>query len=65
MRAMPSPTERTVTDFGDFGLVPEIRDLLLENGGDFCGADIHQPTSFIRVRISEFKFGLERGVDHA
>src|SRR3984893_12858118 len=36
-----------LTDLRDFGLLVEIFDLLLEDGGDFCGADIHQPTSFI------------------
>ena len=36
-----------LADLGDFGLLAEILDLLLEDRGDFCGADIHQPTSFI------------------
>ena len=39
-----------LADFGDLGFITEIRDLVLENRRDFCGADIHQPTSFIRVR---------------
>src|SRR5205807_5209522 len=36
-----------LADFRDFGLLAEILDLLLEDRGDFCGTDIHQPTSFI------------------
>ena len=36
-----------LADLGDLGLLAEILDLLLEDRGDFCGADIHQPTSFI------------------
>src|SRR6185437_7975445 len=34
-------------DLGDFGLLAEVLDLLFQNGGDFCGADIHQRASFI------------------
>src|SRR6185437_11244394 len=30
-----------LADFGDFGLLAEILDLLFENGGDFRSADIH------------------------
>ena len=41
-----------LADFGDFGFVAEIGDLALENGGNFSGADIHQPTSFMRVRMA-------------
>src|SRR5262249_37405840 len=36
-----------LSDFGDFRLLAEILDLLLEDRGDFCGPDIHQPTSFM------------------
>ena len=36
-----------LADFGDFRLLAEILDLLLEDRGDFCGPDIHQPTSFM------------------
>ena len=36
-----------LADFGDLGLAAEILDLLLEDRGDFSGADIHQPTSFM------------------
>ena len=36
-----------LADFGDFRFLAEILDLLLEDRGDFCGADIHQPTSFM------------------
>src|SRR5690606_14948569 len=32
-------------DFGDFRLLAEILDLLPQDGGDFCGPYIHQPTS--------------------
>jgi hypothetical protein len=35
-----------LTDFGNFGFLAEILDLVLENCGNFRGADIHQPTSF-------------------
>ena len=41
-----------LADFGDFGLLAEILDLLLQDGGDFCGADIHQPASFIACLIA-------------
>ncbi len=36
-----------LADLRDLGLLAEILDLVLEDRGDFCGADIHQPTSFI------------------
>src|SRR5215471_12548212 len=36
-----------LSDFRDLGLLAEVLDLLLEDRGDFCGADVHQPTSFI------------------
>ena len=45
---MPSPTRQHLADLGDFGLGAEIGDLALQNGGNFSGADIHQPTSFMR-----------------
>ena len=32
-------------DLGDFRLAAEILDLLAQDGGDFCGPNIHQPTS--------------------
>src|SRR4030095_11213771 len=35
------------SDLGDISLVAEILDLLLENAGDFGGADFHYPTPFI------------------
>src|SRR6202042_3102807 len=41
-----------LTDFGDLGLLAEILDLLLENGGDFRGADIHYLASFIACLIA-------------
>ncbi len=40
-----------LTDLGHLGFIAEIGDLILENRGNFCGADVHQPTSFMRVRI--------------
>src|SRR5262249_23192899 len=36
-----------LSDFGHFGFLAEIFDLLLEDRGDFSGADVHQETSFI------------------
>ena len=41
-----------LADLGDFGLGAEIGDLALEDRGNFCGADIHQPTSFMARRIA-------------
>src|SRR5690606_10647264 len=40
-----------LTDFGDGRLGPEIADLGLQDRGDFSGADVHQPTSFMARRI--------------
>src|SRR5712691_11624461 len=40
-----------LADFRDLGFLAEILDLLLEDRGDFCGADVHQPTSFIACLI--------------
>src|SRR5262249_299116 len=40
-----------LADFGDFSLLAEVLDLLFQNGGNFCGADIHQRTSFIASLI--------------
>ncbi len=37
---------QNLTNFGNFGFLAEILDLVLENCGNFRGADIHQPTSF-------------------
>ena len=53
-----------LADFGDFRLGAEIGDLALENGGNFSGADVHQPTSFM-ASANCVEFGLERAVDHA
>ena len=36
-----------LADFGDFGFLAEILDLLFQDGGNFCGADVHQRASFI------------------
>ena len=41
-----------LADLGDLGLSAEILDLVLEDRGDFCGADIHQPTSFMARRMA-------------
>ena len=35
------------SDFGDVGLGTEIGDLFFQDGGDFRGADFHQPAPFI------------------
>ncbi len=48
-----------LADLGDLGLLAEILDLLLEDRGDFCGADIHQPTSFIAM-LDRIELGAER-----
>src|SRR6201999_4140421 len=42
---------QNLPDLGDLGFVAEIGDFVLEDRGNFSGADIHQPTSFMRVRI--------------
>ena len=34
-----------LADVGDLGLLAEVLDLLLEDRGDLCGADVHQLTS--------------------
>src|SRR6185436_13004378 len=41
-----------LADFGDFRLLTEILDLVLQDRCDFCGADIHQPASFIACLIA-------------
>src|SRR5690606_23736513 len=46
-----------LADFGNFGLLAEILDLVLENCGDFSGADVHRPTSF-SARLSGLSFVL-------
>ncbi|GBF27930.1 hypothetical protein MnTg02_02990 [bacterium MnTg02] len=38
-----------LTNFGNLGLFTEILNLLLQNRGDFCGPNIHQPTSFMAI----------------
>src|SRR5258707_6083431 len=38
-------------DFGNFSLLAEILDLVLEDRGNFRGADVHQPASFIACLI--------------
>src|SRR4029077_589484 len=41
-----------LADFGDFRLLAEILDLVLQDGGDFRGANIHQRASFIACLIA-------------
>ena len=41
MRAMPSPTDSTWPTSETCGLGAEVGDLVLDDLGDFCGADIH------------------------
>ena len=41
-----------LADLGDLGLLAEILDLLFQDGGNFCGADIHQRASFIASLIA-------------
>src|SRR6185312_16114399 len=41
-----------LADLGDFGFLAEILDLVLQDGGNFCGADIHQRASFIAILIA-------------
>src|ERR1700691_3597112 len=41
-----------LADFGDFGLLAEILDLLFENRGDFRSADIHYRASFMACLIA-------------
>ncbi len=40
-----------LADFGDVGFLAEIGDLVLEDGRNFGGADVHQPASFIACLI--------------
>src|SRR6202008_2620647 len=40
-----------LSDFGDLGLLAEILDLILEDRGNFRGADVHQPASLIACLI--------------
>src|SRR6201998_1846416 len=40
-----------LSDFGDLGLLAEILDLVFEDRGNFRGADVHQPASFIACLI--------------
>src|SRR6202000_2965276 len=40
-----------LSDFGDLGLLAKILDLVLEDRGNFRGADVHQPASFIACLI--------------
>src|SRR4051794_18330730 len=40
-----------LSDFGNFSLLAEILDLVLQDRGNFRGADVHQPASFIACLI--------------
>src|SRR6202045_2340718 len=40
-----------LSDFRNFGFLAEILDLVLEDRGNFRGADVHQPASFIACLI--------------
>src|SRR5204863_8929374 len=40
-----------LTDLGDFGLLAEILDLVFQDRGNFCGADVHQRASFMAYLI--------------
>src|SRR5262249_10239528 len=40
-----------VANFGYLGFLTKVFDLLFQNGGNFCGADIHQRASFIASLI--------------
>src|SRR5216684_4024629 len=40
-----------LSDFGNLSLLAEILDLILEDRGNFRGADVHQPASFIACLI--------------
>src|SRR5207245_4910321 len=40
-----------LSDFGNLSLLAEILDLVLEDRGNFRGADVHQPASFIACLI--------------
>src|SRR5712664_1869937 len=40
-----------LSDLGNFSLLAEILDLVLEDRGNFRGADVHQPASFIACLI--------------
>ncbi len=46
-----------LADLRDFRLAAEVLDLLLEDRGDFCGPDVHQPTSFM-ASLSELSLVL-------
>src|SRR5690606_39761385 len=46
-----------LADFGDLGLLAEVLDLILQDRGDFSGANVHQPTSF-SASLSELSLVL-------
>src|SRR5664279_5506243 len=41
-----------LSDFGNFGFLAEVLDLVFQDGGNFCGADVHQRASFIANLIA-------------
>ena len=52
-----------LADFGNFGFLAEILDLVLEDRRNFRGFDVHYPTSFMAIFIA-VEFCLEGAVDH-
>src|SRR5580692_5061008 len=48
----PVADAQHLSNFGDVCFSAEVGDLSLEDRGNFCGADIHQPTSFMAMRIA-------------
>ena len=52
-----------LADFGNFGFLAEILDLVLEDRRDFRGFDVHYLTSFMAIFIAS-SFVRERAVDH-
>jgi len=54
-----------LSDFGDFSLLAEILDLVLEDRGKFPRARMSiRPASFIAV-LDRIEFGAKRAIDHA
>ena len=55
---------QNLADLGDLGLGAEVLDLLLQDRGDFGGADVHSAGLF-HGKTNGIEFGAHRGVDHA
>ena len=53
-----------LADLRDLGFLAEVLDLLFQDGGNFCGADIHQRASFIANLIA-LSLVRRDTVDHA